>query len=75
MMSGDNGEAPDPMKRTRPPSFSFILLKTSLSQSGDEFWPNEITHEKERKKFKAESLTQVYLIYFLTVFISRQYHL
>lgn len=73
MTSGDNGEAPDPIKRTRPPSFSFILLKTSLSQNADGFRPEDSTHEKERTN--AESLKQVYLVHFLTVSISRQYHL
>lgn len=41
MTSGDNGEAPEPMKRTRPPSFTFILLNTSLSQIGDALLPEE----------------------------------
>lgn len=40
--SGDRGEAPDPRIRTRPPSFSFILLKTNLSQIGDAFLPGTI---------------------------------
>lgn len=39
MISGDKGEAPDAIKRTRPPSFSFILLKTNLSHIGDGFLP------------------------------------
>ena len=39
IISGDNGEAPDTIMRTRPPSFSFILLKTNLSQTGDGFLP------------------------------------
>lgn len=73
MTSGDNGEAPDPIKRTRPPSFSFILLNTSLSQSADGFRPEESTHEKERNN--AGSLKQVYLVHSLTVSIRRQYHL
>lgn len=40
--SGDRGEAPDPMIRTRPPSFSLILLKTNLSQIGEAFLPETI---------------------------------
>lgn len=40
MTSGDSGEAPDPIKRTLPPSFSFILENTSLSQIGDGFRPS-----------------------------------
>ena len=43
MISGDNGEAPDPRKRIRPPSFSFILLNTNLSHIGDGFRPEIIT--------------------------------
>lgn len=43
MTSGDNGEAPDPRKRTRPPSFSFILLNTNLSHIGDGFRPEMIS--------------------------------
>jgi len=39
MTSGDKGEAPDTIRRTRPPSFSFILLKTNLSHIGDGFLP------------------------------------
>lgn len=39
MTSGDRGEAPDPMKRTRPPSLSFILLNTNLSHMGEGFFP------------------------------------
>lgn len=42
MTSGDKGEAPDPIKRTLPPSFSFILLNTNLSQIGDAFEPEII---------------------------------
>jgi len=39
MISGDKGEAPDAINRTRPPSFSFILLKTNLSHIGEGFFP------------------------------------
>lgn len=39
MISGDKGEAPDTIRRTRPPSFAFILLKTNLSHMGDGFLP------------------------------------
>jgi len=39
MTSGDKGEAPDAIKRTRPPSFSLILLNTNLSQIGDALFP------------------------------------
>lgn len=39
MTSGDNGEAPEVISRTRPPSLSFILLKTNLSHIGDGFLP------------------------------------
>lgn len=47
--SGDNGEAPDPIKRTLPPSFSFILENTSLSQIGDGFRPRAFEqHSKNR---------------------------
>lgn len=42
MTSGDKGEAPDTMKRTRPPSLSFILLNTNLSHIGDGFLPKNI---------------------------------
>lgn len=41
MTSGDKGEAPDTISRTRPPSFSFILLKTNLSHMGDGFLPGK----------------------------------
>lgn len=41
MTSGDNGEAPEPMKRTLPPSFAFILLNTNLSHIGDGFLPEK----------------------------------
>lgn len=39
MISGDKGEAPDTIRRTRPPSLSFILLNTNLSHIGDGFFP------------------------------------
>lgn len=42
MTSGDNGEAPEPKKRTRPPSLSLILLNTNLSHIGDELRPETI---------------------------------
>lgn len=42
MTSGDNGEAPDVINRTCPPSFAFILLKTSLSHIGYGFLPEGI---------------------------------
>lgn len=48
MTSGDRGEAPDPIKRTRPPSFAFILLNTNLSQIGDDL--RSITLTRECKK-------------------------
>lgn len=35
MTTGDKGEAPEHINRTLPPSFSFILLNTNLSQMGD----------------------------------------
>ena len=41
-ISGDKGEAPEHMKRTRPPSFSLILLKTNLSHMGDGFLPETL---------------------------------
>lgn len=44
MTSGDKGEAPDAIKRTRPPSFSLILLNTNLSQIGDGFFPEMIRY-------------------------------
>lgn len=40
--SGDNGEAPEDITLTRPPSLAFILLNTSLSHTGDGFRPNDI---------------------------------
>jgi hypothetical protein len=40
--SGDNGEAPEDISLTRPPSLPFILLNTSLSHTGDGFRPNGI---------------------------------
>lgn len=39
MTSGDSGEAPDVIKRTRPPSLLLSLLNTSLSHIGDGFLP------------------------------------
>lgn len=42
MTSGDSGEAPEPMKRTLPPSFALILLNTSLSQICDGFLPRDM---------------------------------
>lgn len=39
MTSGDRGEAPDVKHRTRPPSFSLILLNTSRSHIGDGVLP------------------------------------
>ena len=50
MTSGDNGEAPDAIKRTRPPSLSFILLKTNLSHIGDGFRPELIVLYNSRTK-------------------------
>jgi hypothetical protein len=52
MTSGDNGEAPDPIKRTRPPSFSFILLNTNLSHIGDGFRPEMIILHESTKDQK-----------------------
>jgi hypothetical protein len=46
MTSGDKGEAPDPINRTRPPSFSFILLNTSLSQNAEGVRPEETKMRK-----------------------------
>jgi len=40
--SGDNGEAPETIKRTLPPSLAFILLNTNLSQIGDGFFPGKV---------------------------------
>lgn len=37
--SPDNGEAPEVINLTRPPSFSFILLNTNLSQIGEGLLP------------------------------------
>lgn len=42
--SADNGEAPEVIIRTRPPSFSLILLNTSLSHIGDGFFPGRIQY-------------------------------
>jgi hypothetical protein len=39
MTSGDNGEAPELINLTRPPSFSFSLLNTNLSQIGEDLFP------------------------------------
>lgn len=39
MTSGDKGEAPEPIKRTLPPSFPLILLNTNLSHMGEGFLP------------------------------------
>jgi len=67
MTSGDKGEAPDPINRTRPPSFSFILLNTSLSQNAEGVRPEETTNEKDR--YNAESLKHVYyLVHFSNCF-------
>ena len=38
--SADNGEAPEVISLTRPPSLAFILLNTNLSHIGDGFLPN-----------------------------------
>lgn len=43
MTSGDKGEAPEDINRTRPPSLSLILLNTSLSHMGDGVFP---AHER-----------------------------
>ncbi len=40
MTSADNGEAPEDISLTRPPSLAFILLNTNLSHIGDGFRPN-----------------------------------
>lgn len=48
MTSGDKGEAPDVMKRTRPPSLSLILLKTNLSHMGDAFFPEAIINRHQK---------------------------
>lgn len=39
MTSADKGEAPETIKRTRPPSLSFILLNTNVSHIGDAVLP------------------------------------
>lgn len=44
MTSGDRGEAPEPINQTLPPSLSFILLNTNLSQMGDGVLPETILH-------------------------------
>lgn len=51
MISGDKGEAPDAINRTRPPSFSFILLKTNLSHIGDGFFPETNENMDVESKF------------------------
>ena len=43
--SGEMGDAPDKITRTRPPSAAFTLLKTSRSQMGDGVFPGS----KEKK--------------------------
>jgi hypothetical protein len=45
MTSDDNGEAPEVMSLTRPPSLAFILLNTNLSHIGDGFRPNCIKNK------------------------------
>lgn len=54
MISGDKGDAPDTIRRTRPPSFSFILLKTNLSHIGEGFLPkiNENVDGEGKSSFK-----------------------
>lgn len=42
MTSGDKGEAPEHMKRTRPPILALILLKTSLSHIDEGLRPGKI---------------------------------
>lgn len=42
MTSGDKGEAPEHMKRTRPPILALILLNTSLSHKADGLRPGII---------------------------------
>lgn len=49
MTSGDKGEAPETINRTRPPSFSFILLNTNLSHMGDGFLPETIIYNITNK--------------------------
>lgn len=44
--SEDKGEAPDAIKRTRPPSLAFILLNTNLSHMGDGFLPETFKRDK-----------------------------
>ena len=51
MISGDKGEAPDAINRTRPPSFSFILLKTNLSHIGEGFFPETNGKMDVKSKF------------------------
>lgn len=45
MTLGDKGEAPEAIKRTRPPSFAFILLNTNLSHIGGDLRSITFTRE------------------------------
>lgn len=42
MTSGDNGEAPETIKRTFPPSLAFILLNTNLSHIWEGLLPEKV---------------------------------
>ena len=71
--SGDIGDAPDVIKRTRPPNFAFILLKTRRSQIGDGVFPDSRDYKIFGFSMQKTSVSRIYLFGWLVSLHCKQY--